>query len=215
MPDIVDKPQIEKICVDDFAFKKRYSYGSIMVNLETHKIIDIIPSRDTNDVKEWLDTFPNLKVISRDGAFTYASAITKTHPSAIQISDRFHLLKNLAEAVGKYIIRVFPSRVEIPSVSTVTTGIQALYDTANRSLRIKYAHQKRKEGFTVSDIALLLHSSPATIRKYLAIPENEIPGDRKIAREHQHQLAMEQKKKEVMRPGNYTSKDMLLKRLVY
>jgi len=57
---------IEKVCVDDFAFKKWYSYGSVMVNLEIHKIVDIIPSRDTNDVKKWLDTFPNLKVISRE-----------------------------------------------------------------------------------------------------------------------------------------------------
>jgi hypothetical protein len=183
--------------VDDFAFKKRYSYGSVMVNLKTHKIVDIIPSRDTNDVKKWLDTFPNLKIISRDGAFTYASAATNSHPSAIQISDRFHLLKNLSEAIGKYIVRTFPSRVEVPAVTIATPEMQALYDTANRSMRIKYARQKRMEGLTISDIALLLHSSPATISKYLKIPEDKITEDKKISKELQHQLALEQKQKEV------------------
>ena len=53
--------------------------------------------------------------------------------------------------------------------------IRDRYNTANRSLRIKFAHEKRREGLTISDIALLLHSSPKTIQKYLAIPEDQIP----------------------------------------
>lgn len=72
-----------------------------------------------------------------------------------------------------------------------------LYNTANRSLRIRFAHKKWKEGLTISDIALLLHSSPTTIRKYLAIPEEEIPEDRATSRERQHRLALQQKQQEV------------------
>ena len=67
------------------------------------------------------------------------------------------------------------------------------YTSSNRSLRIRFAYQKRKEGFTISDIALLLHSSPTTISKYLAIPEEDIPEDHAISRERQHQLAIQQK----------------------
>ena len=55
--------------------------------------------------------------------------------------------------------------------------MKALYNTSNRSLRIRFAHKKRKEGLTVADIALLLHSCPTTVRKYLAIPEEEIPDE--------------------------------------
>lgn len=134
---------------------------------------------------------------SKDESSTYASAIAGSHPYAIQISDRFHLIKGLTEAVTKYIIREFPSRVEIPSVTVLTPEMQALYDTSNRAQRIKYAHQKRKEGFTISEIALLLHSGTTTINKYLSISENEIPEDRRISRERQHLLAIEQKQKEV------------------
>lgn len=193
----MDKDSIVGVCLDDFAFKKRYSYGTIMVDLESHKIIDILNSREKEPVTEWLREFPNLKIVSRDGSQTYASAIIEAHPNAIQISDRFHLIKGLSEAVNRYIVRKFPSRVEISAVTVLTPEMQALYDTSNRVQRIKYAHQKRKEGFTISEIALLLHSGTTTINKYLSISENEIPEDRKISRERQHQLAIEQKQKEV------------------
>lgn len=68
MPPLADKSKILKVCVDDFALKKRYTYGTVMINWDTHRIIDIILSRDTREVCEWLKTYPNLQIISRDGA---------------------------------------------------------------------------------------------------------------------------------------------------
>ena len=162
MPGIVDKSTITKVCVDDFAFRKRYTYGTVMVDLETHRIVDIIDSRETKQVEEWLKTYPNLKVISRDGAQTYASAIRNAHPNAVQVSDRFHLIKNLSDAVERHLHRLFPSRLVIPA-SKVDPEMEALYDTRNRSERIIFAQKKRSEGYTVNDIALLLHSSKTTI----------------------------------------------------
>lgn len=197
MPSIVDKTSVKKVYVDDFALRKRFSYGTVMVDLESHRIIDMIPSKETIDVSRWLATFPNIQVISRDGASTYSSAATDSHPGAVQVSDRFHLIKGLSEAINRYIIREFPARVEIPLTETVSDEMAALYNTANRLLRIRFAHKKRKEGLTVSDIALLLHSSPTTIRKYLAIPEAAIPEDRATSRERQHRLALQQKQQEV------------------
>lgn len=197
MPAIVDKSSITKVCVDDFALRKRFSYGTVMVDLESHRIIDLIPSRETADVANWLATFPNIQVISRDGAAAYSSAATGSHPEAIQVSDRFHLIKGLSEAINKYIIREFPARIEILLTGEVSEERKALYSTANRPLRIRFAHQKRKEGLTVSDIALLMHSCPTTVRKYLAIPENEIPESRATSRERQHQLAVQQRQREV------------------
>lgn len=197
MPGIVDKSTITKVCVDDFAFRKRYTYGTVMVDLETHRIVDIIDSRETKQVEEWLKTYPNLKVISRDGAQTYASAVRNAHPNAVQISDRFHLIKNLSDAVERYLHRLFPSRLVIP-VAKVNPEMAALYDTRNRSERIIFAQKKRSEGYTVNDIALLLHSSKTTIEKYLAIPENEIPVAKENLRERQHIQQMENKKAAIM-----------------
>lgn len=194
MPAIVDKSLVTKVCVDDFAFRKRYTYGTVMVDFETHRIIDIIASRETKNVEEWLKTYPNLQVISRDGAQTYSSAATNSHPNALQISDRFHLLKNLSESVEKYMRRLFPSRLVIPSTKTQNAEMQALYNTRNRSERIRFAQKKRSEGYTVNDIALLLHSATTTISRYLSIPESEIPASRENVMERKHIQQMGKKK---------------------
>ena len=99
MPSIVDKSSVKKVCVDDFALRKRFSYGTVMVDLESHKIIDLIPTRNTNEVKEWLSKYPNIEVISRDGAQLYANAAERSHPGITQVSDRFHIIKGLTEAI--------------------------------------------------------------------------------------------------------------------
>ena len=199
MPVIVDKSQVFRICVDDFALRRRQTYGTVMIDWDTHRIIDMIPSRNTNTVSQWLSTYPNIEMISRDGASGYASASAKAHPDAIQVTDRFHLLKNLSEVVDRYIKNTFPSRVEIASSADASEEMKCLYDTANRAQRIRYAHAKRKEGLTIQEIAYLLHSGCRTVEKYLAIPEDEIPEDRHTLLERQHQEAIKQKEEEAGR----------------
>jgi len=71
MSQVVDKKSVERICVDDFAFKKRYTYGTIMIDIDSHRIIDILDSRDKDKVVEWLKTYPNIKVVSRDGSVSF------------------------------------------------------------------------------------------------------------------------------------------------
>lgn len=196
MPSIVDNLSVRKVCVDDFAIRKRFSYGTVMVDLETHRIIDMIPSRDTKDVKEWLDLYPNIEIISRDGAQIYAVAGHNSHPGAIQVSDRFHLIKGLSEAIDKYVIRVFPPMIEIPAVTIQTEEMKQLHNVNNRVKRIRFAHEKKKAEMTVNEIALMLHATPKTIEKYLNLdPDKET--DRIIVKEKNHQHAIERKQKEV------------------
>jgi transposase len=56
IPSIVDKASVKKICVDGFALRRRFSYGTVMAGLESHRIIDLIPSRKAIDVSRWLDS---------------------------------------------------------------------------------------------------------------------------------------------------------------
>jgi DNA-binding transcriptional MerR regulator len=192
MPLSVDKSQITKVCVDDFAFRKRYTYGTVMVDIDTHRIIDILDSRETNKVEEWLKSYPNLELVVRDGSQAYASAISGSHPNALQVTDRFHLLKNLSETVEKYMRQLFPSRLVIPATAP-NEEMEILYNTRNRAERIRFARQKRNEGYTVNDIALLLHAGTTTINRYLAIPDDEVPEVIENARERQHQKELENK----------------------
>jgi transposase len=69
----MDKSSVTKVCATDFAFRKMYSYETAMVDLETHRIIDLIDTRETYTVAGLLKIYPNLQVISRDGTLTYAS----------------------------------------------------------------------------------------------------------------------------------------------
>ncbi|WP_139250027.1 transposase [Lutispora thermophila] len=64
---MVDKKTVITVCIDDFAIKKRESYGTTMVDISNHKIIDMINSRDYENVSKWLKTYPNIQIISRDG----------------------------------------------------------------------------------------------------------------------------------------------------
>ena len=85
--------------MDDFALKKRYTYGTVMVDWDTHRIVDMIQSRESNEVSQWLSTYPSITMISRDGSSGYASAAARAHPDAIQVTDRFHLIKNLSDLI--------------------------------------------------------------------------------------------------------------------
>jgi len=76
-----------------------------MIDISTHKIVDMINSRDYADVVEWLKTFPNIKIVSKDGSATCHNAIEAAHPNAVQLSDRFHLLKNLTQYSKDHLIK--------------------------------------------------------------------------------------------------------------
>jgi transposase len=66
-------------------------------------LIDVLHSRTKEELNKCLQQYPNIRVVSRDGSQSYAAAITETITTALQVSDKFHLIKNLLEAVGSYI----------------------------------------------------------------------------------------------------------------
>ena len=86
-----------------------------MINIETGRIIDMLESRESAEVSEWLATFPNIEVVSRDGSTMYAKAIRTAHPGALQVSDRFHILKGLTDAAKQYINGFLAQIIAVPS----------------------------------------------------------------------------------------------------
>jgi len=94
-------PMVRVLGVDDFAWKKRYRYGTLLVDLERHKIIDILADRESATLEKWLAHHPEIEVISRDRGKEYIKAATLAAPQAQQVADRFHLVRNLAEALQK------------------------------------------------------------------------------------------------------------------
>ena len=101
--------------MDDFVFKKRHTYGRIIVDEATHHPVAILDGRDGNTLKEWLSKNKHVKAVTRDRASAYSSAITEILPDATQIADRFQLHQNLLEAIKNTVNSELPVDIRIPS----------------------------------------------------------------------------------------------------
>src|SRR5437660_198860 len=104
--------------VDDWAWKKGQIYGTLLVNLELNKPIELLPDRKQETLEAWLRTHPEIEVVSRDRGGEYAAAARKGAPQAQQVADKFHLLLNLREKLKELMAR---QQKLLPHVETTTS----------------------------------------------------------------------------------------------
>jgi transposase len=181
------RPAVRVLGVDDWAIRRRERYGTILVDLERRRAIDLLPDREGITVENWLKANPGVEIATRDRSATYAEAIRKGAPLAIQVTDRWHLLTNLTDAVERVLnnrqphVREAASAVIKSQTSLASAVINAGPTTmlSSRSEREseqnrekRYARylqviKLRKQGLAMHIIARSLKMSRMTVRRYI------------------------------------------------
>ncbi|WP_224994353.1 transposase [Cesiribacter sp. SM1] len=168
-----DTPTI--LGVDDFAFRKRDTYGTILVDLEKRKPIDLLPDREGKTLEAWLLAHPGVSIVNRDRSSVYAHAISRACPDAVQVADRWHLLKNLGENTTQFLDRQRSLINEIaaevflqakPDISTELPQKNASVRAEKRYALFEKVKQLQSEHYSIKAIARHLGISRNTVKKY-------------------------------------------------
>jgi transposase len=169
------------IGVDDWAFKKGNRYGTIIVDLEAHRVLDILPDRTTETLAEWLQLHPGIKVVARDRAAEYANGIQVGAPQAVQVADRWHLLLNGRQMAERFLGTIHQQLQTLPMLTECAETLkqrrtafprsraEQARSQASRNQRIaqyEQVQQWRQEGYNILQIAQMLGGRWETARNY-------------------------------------------------
>lgn len=187
--------QVRELGIDDFAWKRGRKWGTILVDMQSHQVIDILPDRSAETAAAWIATHPEIELVSRDRGGDYASAVKTSAPQAVQCADRFHVLKNLGEALEGLLARHLAARrrgqAEQSFAPTLSEGHAkqpprrhrkaAELSQAKREERLAKYEQVvalRKQGFSQTAIASQVGIGHMTVSRWLAhgmFPEYQSP----------------------------------------
>jgi transposase len=176
--------RIEVLGVDDFAVRRGQSYNTILVDMDTHKPVDVLPDREAATLAAWLREHPEVVVVCRDRAGAYAEGIRTGAPQAIQVADRFHLWKNLCEAAEKTVAahhhclraaaaQAGPAAPELPPPMSLPAA-EPIASSGGRTCRLaertraRYAevHESLARGLSRSAVARELNLDIQTVRRF-------------------------------------------------
>ena len=194
--------------LDNWAFRKGNTYGTILVDLEKNKPIDLLPDREAATLEKWLKDHPGVEIISRDRASAYSQGAKAGAPDAIQVADRWHLLKNLGDALKKMLDR-YNKELRLAAEDIAETErkkeMEAKKNDKKRNtpvrkkaanvkkdggiresklqLNFKEVKRLRKEGASIRSIRRQTGLHRQTIKRYFKYDEYPIPSRHNLNKE--------------------------------
>lgn len=189
---------VRELGIDDFAWKRGRKYGTILVDMQSHKVIDLLPDRSAETAAAWIAAHPEMELVSRDRGGDYASAAKTAAPQAIQCADRFHVFKNLGEALEGLLARHLAAHRRDQAETSSATPLSdvqgkqppryhrshpkaAELSQAKREERLAQYEQVvalRKQGFSQTVIANRIGIAHSTVSRWLrcdTFPERQPP----------------------------------------
>lgn len=181
--------------VDDWAKRKGQTYGTILVDLERHRVVDLLPDREAATLANWLNRHAGVEIITRDRAAAYAEGARLGAPAAIQVADRWHLLKNLTEVIERFLQTKHPdlrlaakeSRKQVVAPTPVASEATkrppsklALWNE-RRQARYEEVRQFWQQGATIKRLAEQFGMHRRTVRLFIrseSYPERLKPRSR-------------------------------------
>ncbi|MGS2646890.1 ISL3 family transposase [Streptosporangium sp. G12] len=160
------QPRVPQVLgVDDFALRRRQRYATVLVDAQTRERIDVLPGRTADVLEAWLRAHPGVQIVCRDGSGAYAEAIRRALPSAIQVTDRWHLWHNFGAAVLK--------EVAAHSACWAKDGPPPQEGTRAQSTRERWRqiHDLLGKGVGLLECARRLNLSLNTIKRYARVSE--------------------------------------------
>jgi transposase len=166
--------------VDDFAFRRGRNYGSLLIDMLTHRPVDVLPDRLSDTFADWLRAHPGAEIICRDRAGGYAEGARLGAPNAQQVADRWHLLHNLTDAVDRVVRAHRTCLREQPEDDAVAQPAPQV--SADKGRRAELTRQRHAEvhalhnrGVGTTAICKALNLDGKTVRRYaLAATPDEL-----------------------------------------
>lgn len=172
--------------IDDFSFRRGRTFGTILVNMQTHQVIDVLADRKAKTSATWMASHPEIRLVSRDRGGDYASAAATAAPQAVQCADRFHILKNLGEALEGCLARhlatkrktqtqktleEYPLIGEVPHLIRRSPKVERLQQAyrGERLARYEQVVALRELGMSHAAIAKRVGIGESTVSNWLAV----------------------------------------------
>ncbi|MEJ8641059.1 ISL3 family transposase [Streptomyces sp. MS1.HAVA.3] len=153
------------IGVDDFALRRRHRYATIITDAETGRRIEVLPDREMATLESWLCEHPGAEVVCRDGSATYAEAVRRALPDAVQVSDRWHLWRNLCDKV------LLEVRAHAGCWATINPPRPGGIREQTTRERWNKIHDLLGQGIGLLDCSRRLSLALNTVKRYARMPE--------------------------------------------